>query len=213
MSIAEGNPDFKVDVNLVLDNKVKSKKNVLRTTLDSVGMWKTKHSIPQSRFTRNIEGKTKFAAIIDKELWVFGIDATNASDIFTAVNIAKEYYKVSASDIISDVYVKNLNIEGEHDMEDQAKISANKKLYAAVSNAIVDAARNLGVQGAINFWVFSNSKNHKIPKEDLHQSLRDGGANSVTTDDKTKYKFWVGNNDGTGAQKFKTNLHLATFNL
>lgn len=43
MSIAEGNYDYRVDVNLVLDGGQKVKKYILRTTLDSISVWKAKY--------------------------------------------------------------------------------------------------------------------------------------------------------------------------
>ena len=81
MSIAEGNLDYKTDVNLILDGGQKIKKYVLRTTLDSIGVWKAKYPKNASPFTEVINGVTKDAAIIDKGVWVFGIDASNSSDI------------------------------------------------------------------------------------------------------------------------------------
>lgn len=216
MSIAEGNYNYRADVNLVLDGGQKIKQYVLRTTLDSLGVWKAKYSKNASPFKEMINSVAKEAAIIDKEVWVFAIDATQPADIFIAVSIAKNYFKVSAKDIIGDVYVKNLNTEQESEMEGQrqARVQANKKLYANVSSALVEAAKRLGVSGSINFWIFSNNMNPKIPKQDLHDALlKDGSASSVTTDDKTKHIFFVGSNDGLDVQKFKTNLHLATLKI
>lgn len=144
---------------------------------------------------------------------MFDIDATNSGDIFTAVSIAKRYFKVSAKELIGDVYVKNLNAERENEMELQALVRANKTLYSKVCNALVDAARKLGVSGGVNFWIFSNNVNQKIPKEELHKALTEGGASSVTTDDNTKHAFFVGSNDGASERKFKTNIHLAKLKI
>lgn len=213
MSIAEGNYDYRVDVNLVLDGGKKIKKYILRTTLDGVGVWKAKYSKNASPFTEVIDGVSKYAAVVDKEVWVFDIDATNSSDVFTAVSIAKQYFNVSAKELIGDVYVKNLNAERENEMELQALVRANKTLYSKVCNALVDAARKLGVSGDVNFWIFSNNVNQKIPKDQLHEALTEGGAASVTTDDTTKHVFLVGSNDGTSERKFKTNLHLAKLKI
>ena len=214
MSIAEGNYEYRVNVNLILDGGQKIKKHVLRTTLDSLSVWKSKYVKNASPFEKVINGVTKDAAIIDKEVWVFNIDATRAEDIVIAVTIAKSYFKVSAKDIIGDVYVKNLNTERENEMEAQAKVRANKKLYSSTSIALSEAAKKLGVSGSINLWVFSNNLNPKIPKDDLHEALlKDGTASSVTTDDKTKHVFFVGSNDGTTELKIKTNLHLATLRI
>lgn len=151
--------------------------------------------------------------MVDKEVWVFDIDATSSSDIFTAVSIAKQHFQISAKELISDVYVKNLNAERENEMELQALMRANKTLYAMVCNALVDAARKLGVGGDVNFWIFSNNVNPKIPKDQLHEALKEGGASSVVSDDNTRHVFMVGSNDGTSERKFKTNLHLATLKI
>jgi hypothetical protein len=214
MAIAEGNYDYRVNVNLVLDGGQRIKKYVLRTTLDSLGVWKAKYAKNSSPFKEFINGVAKEAAIIDKEVWVFGIDATRSSDIVIAVTIAKNYFNVSAKDIIGDVYVKNLNVECENEMEAQARVRANKSLYSTVSTALVDAAKKLGISGNINLWVFSNNINPKIPKQELHDALlKEGSATSVTTDDKTKHVFLVGSNDGMEERKIKTNLHLATLKI
>lgn len=74
----------------------------------------------------------------------------------------------------------------------------------------MNAARILGVRSIINFWIFSNSKNPKIPQSDLHEALSEGGADSVQTDDTVTHKLMVGSNDGLRAQRIKTHLHLAT---
>lgn len=214
MSIAEGYHDYRADVNLVLDGGQKVKKYILRTTLISLSVWKSKYARGSATFEKTIEGHTKDAHVIDKEVWVFDIDATKPEDLYIAVTIAKNYFNVSAKDIIGDVYVKNLNIEGEHEMDDQARVRANKKLYSSVTHALVEAAKRLGVSGSINFWVFSNSVNKKIPKADLHDALQNQGtASSVTTDDKTRLIFGVASNDGAEERTYKTNLHLATLKI
>jgi hypothetical protein len=130
------------------------------------------------------------------------------------VSIAKNYFRVAASDIIGNVYIKNINAERENEMEQQALVRANKKLYSSVTHALVDAARKLGVSGIINFWIFSNNVNSKIKKQDLHDTLlKEGKAESVTTDEKAKHIFMVGSNDGTTENRFKTNLHLAKLKI
>lgn len=144
MTIAEGIYDYRVDVNLVLDGGRRIKKYVLRTTLISLGVWKSKYAKNVSPFEKIIGGVSK---------------------------------------------------------------------AAAVSKALVDAAKKLGISGSVNFWVFSNNMNPKIPKQDLHDALKDGSATSVTTDDSTKHIFFVGSNDGLEDRKIKTNLHLATLKI
>lgn len=120
-----------------------------------------------------------------------------------------DYFKVSADDILSDVYVKNLNTEGENAMLRQALVDANKKLYTDVCQAIRDAAKLLGCQNVLNFWAFSNNANQKILKNELHEAFKEGGATNIETDDKSKHFFKVGDNFGGPGQNFKTNLHLA----
>lgn len=177
-----------------------------------------KHQVKKARdaltspFQAFIKTVVKEAAFIDGEVWVFGIDSTNSLDLVTAVEVAMKAYKVKASDIISDVYVKNLNTENESGMEDHARIKANKSLYTKTSIALKEAAQKLQVKGTLNLWVFSSNLNHKIPKEDLHDALTAGGASEVKTDDHI-YDIWSGSNDGIRQQRFKTNLHLATITL
>lgn len=213
MSIAEGNYSYRTDVNLVLNGGQKIKKYILRTTLDSIDVWKAKYPKNSSPFTDVINGVSKFAATVDNEVWVFGIDSTNSGDIFIAVSIAKRHFNVSAKELIGEVYVKNLNAEFESELTLEALVRANKTLYSKVCTALVDAARKLGVSGDVNFWIYSNNFNQKIPKEQLHEALKDGGSNSITTDDTTKYAFVVGSNNGASERKFKTNMHLAKLKI
>lgn len=48
----------------------KIEKYILRTTLDGVGVWKAKYSKNASPFTEVIDGVSKYAAVVDKEVWV-----------------------------------------------------------------------------------------------------------------------------------------------
>ena len=57
--------------------------------------------------------------------------------------------------------------------------------------------------------MFSKSNNTKIPQEDLHASLKEGGANQVKTDDK-RYKVLIGSNDDKRSLQQMTNFHMAT---
>ena len=64
----------------------------------------------------------------------------------------------------------------------------------------------------------SNNVNPKIPKDDLHQALRDGGAKATGVAKrkykyKYKYKYISGTNDGEGQQMLITNLHLGKFKI
>ena len=127
----------------------------------------------------------------------------------TAVKVASGYYSVSPSVILSDIYAKNLNAEREHTMSDQALIRANKQLYSGVCEAVIKAAKQLGITNQLNFYVFSKSNNPKIPQEDLHASLKEGGANQVKTDEK-RYRVLIGSNDDKRSLQQMTNFHMAT---
>ncbi|WP_183459134.1 hypothetical protein [Microbulbifer rhizosphaerae] len=212
MTFAEGLYDYKVDVDIIFNNGKDKKDFVLRTCLDQYSVWKARYAKGASPFKAFIKGPMREAAIIDREIWVFGIDATNSHDIVAAVNIGTDYFKVRPDDIIGDVYVKNLNAESEHDMLRQALVKANKSLYEKTCSAIMEAARVLGCSKPLNFWVYSNSKNPKINQEALHDALMDGGASSVETDT-AKRNYWVGSNDGLQERKIRTNLHLAKLNI
>ena len=213
LALAECRPDYTVDCSLMLYNERSKKDFVVRSTLDSLGVWKAKHNVNLSPFTDSVGAITKEAALIDKDLWVFGIDATKANDIFTSVKIGMKYYKANAKDIIGDVYVKNLNTELENSMGNQALIQANKQLYKGVCGAVMEAAKLLGIQGIVNFWVISSNINHKIPKQDLHEALKKGGASTVETDDENILNIMAGSNDGRPGFKFKQNLHLAKLKI
>lgn len=213
MTLAEGRYDYKVDVSIIFNNGRAKRDFVVRTCLDSYGVWKAKYAKGGSPFKARLKDTMKEAAIIDREVWIFGVDATQPNDIFVAVKIGKDYFKVKADDILGDVYVKNLNAEGENQMQRQALVDANKSLYTNVCQAVKAAAELLGCKNMLKFWVFSNSANPKIPKDDLHQALRDGGASVVTTDEDTKHAFNVGSNSGGPGPRFKTHLHLAELKL
>lgn len=214
MTLAESRPEYKTDADVVFNNGRDVRDFVLRTTMDNISVWKAKHGVSISGFRVKEISPQKWAARIGKDYWVFGVDATKAEDICAAVKIGMKCYSTTAQDLISNIYVRNLNAEHENTLGRDALVRANQKLYESVCKVIVEAARLLGVQGIINFYIFSNSKNYKIPIENLHMALRDGGANSVSTDDETKYKFDVMSNDGR--QIFKdliSHMHLAKFQI
>ncbi|GLS26527.1 hypothetical protein GCM10007877_22430 [Marinibactrum halimedae] len=211
-SMAEGSPKFKMDVSLVFGGR-KEREKVLRTCFDSIEVWSKKYaSVGASPFECEINSKTNFAAIIEGEVWVFGVDSTNYLDIVAAVTVAAKWYKVSPQAFMRNIYTKNLNMEGEHLMETAALIQANKSLYTGVSLAIQEAAKYFGVVGEVDFWIMSNSKNPKIPKPDLHQALREGGAVGSAVA-KKNYRYTSGSNDGKERRQIITHLHLAKFNI
>lgn len=209
LTIAEGDSQYKTDVSLAFGGNRIEKRFVLRTSFDSLSVWKTKYvKTNMSPFDARLKTIVKEAAIIDKEVWVFGIDSTKVRDVVASIEIAARWYKVTPDKILSDVYVKNLNAEHENTMGDQALVAANKELYSGVCAALIEAARLLGVKDALNLWVISANINPKIPAEDLHNALREGGADSVETDS-YPHKYVSGSNDGLLRRSFKTNLHLA----
>lgn len=210
LTLAEGSPSYKTDVNVVFRNERDKKDFVLRTTLDEIGIWRTKHGVAMSGFKVKGISPNKWAAVIEKEYWVFGINCTKAEDIVAAVKIGMQAYNVKAGDLLSSIYIKNLNVEHENQMTPEVRIKENQKLYEGVCGAVIQAAKLLGVQGSIDFHVFSNKKNHKIPKENLHMALRNGGAETVETDEKTKYIYSVASNDGKEVfDGLISHLHLA----
>lgn len=138
------------------------------------------------------------------------MDGTKVNDIVSAVKIGMHCYQLAAQDLLSDVYVKNMNVEHESGFTKADLVRANKKLYTETCEAVLEAARILGVRDMLNFWVFSNNRNPKILQSDLHDALATGGAESVQTDDTVTHKLMVGSNDGLRAQRIKTHLHMAT---
>ena len=63
-----------------------------RTSAYSLSVWKTRNpSVGLSPFKDRTATATKDASIIDKEVWVFGINATSAQDIVSAVRLASRY--------------------------------------------------------------------------------------------------------------------------
>jgi hypothetical protein len=213
LSLAECRPEYKVDCTLILNNGRDKKDFVLRTCLDSVSVWKAKNTkTPISPFRGTANTTIKDAAIIEGDAWIFGVDATKAQDVFTAVKIGMEYYKTKANNIIGDVYVKNLNTDVQDALSKHDLIIENKKLYSGVCKAVLEAAKLLGVQGVISFYVISSNINHKIPKDDLYSSLKDGGAEKIESDG-LKYKIWSGSNNGERGMMIKQNIHLATLRV
>ncbi|OZG73760.1 hypothetical protein BTA51_08080 [Hahella sp. CCB-MM4] len=212
MTLAEGSEEYKTDVNIVLNDRV-SRKHVLRTTLNTFAVWKSKYGKESSPFQGRLKGTIKEAAFIDNEIWVFDIDGTRVSDIITAVSIAAQFYRVEPGYIMSNVYIKNLNVEGEHGMTRQDLVGANAALYSGVTRSLKQAAQHFGLRGSLDLFVLSNNANHKIPKDDLYRALKKGGASNVTSDNNV-YRYTVGSNCGNErVRNLKEHLHKATIKL
>lgn len=211
-SLAEDKVQFKTDVNLILGNEQKLRAYVLRATHLALPQWKDHNVGVGIAPYEECHHINKDAAVIDNEMWVYQINATIAQDIVSAVTIASKYFRVDPAIFLRDIYVKNLNDDREDDLSKNQLIRANKQLYSGVCSALSEAARQLGVSGRLQLYVFSHNKNYKIPQNDLHEALLSGGADSVVTD---IHKPWAtsGSNDGKDKLKIKTNFHLATINL
>ena len=208
-TLGEGQYEFKTDVNLIFGSQRVARTHVLRTSAYSLPIWKTRNpSVGLSPFKDRTASVTKDASIIDKEVWVFNINATSAQDIASAVKLASRYYDIKPSAIFNDIYAKNLNADREIEMANAALILANKDLYSGVCKALIEAAKLLGVSNQINFYVFSKNNNPKIPQSDLLNALTVGGASSVTTDD-NRPRVMVGDNQGIDSIPQLTNFHLA----
>jgi hypothetical protein len=210
MSLGESQHRFKTDVGLIFGNQRKERQYVLRTTLHSLSVWKTRNpNVSTYPFKLKSMSIQKEAAIIDREVWVFNIDGTVAQDIVASVKLASQYYNVSPTVIFSEIYAKNLNTDKENDMANQALIRANKKLYSNTCKAITQAAKQLGVSSEINFFIFSRSDNNKIPQDDLYEALKDGGADNIKTDDQ-RHKIFTARNDDSRFITQMTNFHMAS---
>ncbi|WP_160152311.1 hypothetical protein [Microbulbifer sp. ALW1] len=209
-SVAEDKYAFKTDVSLVFGNQSVTRNYVLRTTLHSLSVWKTRnYAVAMSPFEDRSASVSKEAALIDNETWTFGVDATNANDVASSVKFAANFYDVSPEVLLANIYAKNLNAENIDTKNDEVKIRANKELYSSTCEAIRKAASILGVSCQMNFYVFSKSNNPKIPRSELSDALIQGGASSVATDE-FRPKVQVGNNSGTASLTQRTNFHLAT---
>lgn len=210
-SVAEDKFAFKTDVNLIFGNQSITRKYVLRTTLHSMSVWKTRNAdVAMSPFEDRSASVSKDAAIIDNEIWAFEIDVTRPNDIAAAVKFAANFYDISPDVLLANIYAKNLNAENIDSKHDEIKIRANKELYSSTCEAIRKAASILGVSCQMNFYVFSKNNNPKMPQHELSDALIQGGATSVATD-AFRPKVQVGNNSGTASLMQRTNFHLATF--
>jgi hypothetical protein len=118
MTLAEGSQkkDYRTDATMVLNGNTE-RGYVLRTAYDPLPVWKAKYGKGISPFYPRLKTGIKEAALIDDEIWVFGIDGTNVNDLISAVTIGTEFYKVSPQYILESIYIKNLNAEGERGMD------------------------------------------------------------------------------------------------
>lgn len=215
MTLAEGGQKFKVDVDVIFEHlRSKGRKYVLRTVYDDFDVWRTKYNEPKDIAPQGSK-QNKPWAVIEREVWVFRIDATNAMDIKIAVEIAASYFAVKPDVFLQDVYVKNLNTERENDLGLKATAEANRPLYQKTAEAICSAAKDLAYKGQLRFHVFSNNANPKMPKEALHDVLKSANADSVVTD-KREYQYFVSKNDNSqnpDQRPWKTHHHLAVFSI
>ena len=231
MTLGEGHYSerFRVDASLTFDSPKSNRKYVLRTVYEDypeylskleankdfhqkIGL-KPENMAPIKRRMGAVEKTAAYAGNDQKNLWVFKVNATMANDIFNAVKIAMSEFNTDARDLISDVYVKNLNVNNENAMDAETRIRANRKLYTGTCRAIVEAAKLLGLsEASLNFWVLSNIKNPKIPMKDLHEAMLEGGADEVSYS-KDPIKTPVMSNNMNAQGTFKNHLHLSRFHL
>lgn len=209
MTLAEGSQhkDYKTDATLIL-NGADARGYILRTAFDSLSVWKAKYAKGVSPFYPRLKTGIKEAALVDDEIWVFGIDGTRSKDIIDAVTIASAYHKVTAKYFLSNIYIKNLNAENERGMELKLLVSINKDLYEKTVAAIKEACAHFGIKESVSIHVYSSNINYKIPKDDLHHALKSGGASSVETDPRA-LNFRSGSNDNKLRARVDTNMHVA----
>lgn len=96
MTLAEGSQkkDYRTDATMVLNGSAE-RGYVLRTAFDSLSVWEAKYGKGISPFYPRLKTGVKEAALIDDEIWVFGVDGTRSSDLINAVSIGARFYKVS----------------------------------------------------------------------------------------------------------------------
>jgi hypothetical protein len=181
---------------------------ILRTTYDTLSVWKSKYSKGISPFYPRLKTSVREAALIDDEIWVFGIDARRSKDIVDAVTIATTFCKVPAKYFLSSIYIKNLNAEGEQGMDLKLLVDINRKLYEQTVIAIREVCVHFGVRESVNVHVYSSNINHKIPKDVMHAALKSGGASDVNTDDRN-LNYKSGSNDNKLRARVDTNMHVA----
>ncbi|MGL6162283.1 hypothetical protein [Microbulbifer sp.] len=213
MTLAEGSQKnkFKTDATLVL-NGSQVREYVLRTAYDKLSVWKAKYAVSVSPFYPRLKTSIKEAALIDNEIWVFGVDGTNSSHIIDAVQIATQFYQVNPKDILSSIYIKNLNAEGRHEGNMPLLVKLNKALYENTTKAIAQACKHFGINSGVNIHIYSSNINPKISKSELHEALKAGGARSVETDSR-KIRHKVGSNNGEDSVPLVSNLHVAALDL
>ncbi|WP_444905437.1 hypothetical protein ACJJIQ_09635 [Microbulbifer sp. ANSA003] len=210
MTLAEGSQKnkFKTDATLVLNGN-QEREYVLRTAYDKLSVWKAKYAVSVSPFYPRLKTTIKEAALIDNEIWVFGVDGTNVSHIIDAVTIATQFYQVKPKDILSNIYIKNLNAEGQHEGNMPLLVKLNMALYENTARALTEACKYFGIQSGFNIHVYSSNVNPKISRSELHQALKAGGAKTVATDSR-KIRHKVGSNNGEDSVPLVSNLHVAS---
>jgi hypothetical protein len=213
MTLAEGSQhkDYKTDATLIL-NGVDERGHVLRTAYDPLSVWKAKYAKNVSPFYPRLKTGVKEAALIDDEIWVFGIDGNCSKDIVDAITIATTYHKVPAKYFLSSIYIKNLNVENERGVDLEILVGLNRDLYKKTVIAIKETCGHFGLKESVNIYVYSSNINYKIPKDDLYQALKSGGAANVETDSR-ELNFRSGSNDNLLRGRIDTNMHFARLNF
>lgn len=93
-------------------------------------------------------------------------------------------------------------------MELKILVKINKELYEKTVIAIKKACQHFGLKEPVTIHVYRSNVNYKIPKDDLHQALKLGGASTVETDSR-EFNLRSGSNDNQLRVRVNTNLHVA----
>lgn len=101
-------------------------------------------------------------------------------------------------------------MEDEQSLKDPSLlVHANKKFYQQTCDAVLHAARILGVREPMSFYAYSKNNNQKIDQTQLHQAFKAGGASHVATDE-YQPKTRSGSNDGQRWIMQRSSFHWAT---
>ncbi len=180
-STQDSQADYSNSVDIILSSHSDCGQFVVRSCCQAYSQWKARYHKSGSPFSVFSKGKTQEAAIVDGEVWVFGIDPIKAQDIATAVKIAMNYFNVSADNILQDVYVKDLNASQDNAMLRQALLISEKRYYQSVCLALIQAAEQLNCNNKLNFWVYGSSSLSKASnnRRELINSYQSGGLSEM----------------------------------
>jgi hypothetical protein len=213
MTIAEGSQhqSFKTDATLILNGK-DERGYILRTAYDRLSVWKTKYAKNIAPFYPRINKVTKEAAMIDDEIWIFGVDGTNSKHLIDSVTIATQFYRVRPDYFLTNIYIKNLNAEGEDHLDLDTLVRLNHDLYQKTVEAIRKTCEHYGITEKVKLHIYSANSNPKISRKVLHEAVKAGGAYEIETDSR-RLNYRSGKNDHSLRGRIDTNLHVASINF